>query len=188
MALKLAELVANELTAIINLPIAKDHSCSGVTLALKNISHAVVDQPWHCHGDCCDPYIADINNIPAVRDKMRLHILDGLLCMADGGPSYRSRKQLFLHEKILLSTDPVAVDTIGAEWIRDARADRHYPPLEEAKNAIEEVEGRAPKHIATAAARGLGNDRREKIEIRNVEIPENRPSHTEAAGKKEGES
>lgn len=179
---KVAELVANELTAIINLPILKDHGCSGVTLALKNISHAVVDVPWLCHGDCCDPYIADIVNIPSVRNKLRLHILDGLVGQADGGPGFTSWDVMFKNEKILFSCDPVAVDALGREWIVKARADLELPVMEEADNAIPGIKGRAPKHIATAASKGLGVDDPARIDVCKVNLG----AEEEAGQSKEG--
>jgi len=168
---RLAELVANRLTAIINLPVLKDHAAAGVTLSLKNLSHAVVDTPWRCHWNSCDPYIADIVGIPSVRDKLRLHILDGLLGLADGGPSFSSWDPVFTHERLLLSADPVAIDTLGLDWIVGARAKMGFPPLEEASSPIPGANGRPPKHIATAAARGLGTNSRERMEIRRVEVP-----------------
>jgi uncharacterized protein (DUF362 family) len=168
---KVAELVAKELTAIVNIPTLKDHACSGVTLALKNISHAVVDLPWMCHDDSCDPYIADIVNIPAVRDKLRLHILDGLMGLAEGGPSLRSLDHVYSEEKLLLSADPVALDTVGKEYIIAARKTMGYPPLEEAVNLITKQPGRPPKHIDTAAKRGLGTNDLKRIELVKLEIP-----------------
>ncbi len=168
---KVAELVANELTAIINIPVLKDHSCAGVTLALKNISHAIVDVPWLCHENCCDPYIADIVDIPIVRSKLRLHILDGLFGVADGAPPLKSMDCLFTNEKMLFSTDPVAVDTIGCGWIKDARKRMGFPPLEEAENSIGPSKGRPAKHIATAAKRGLGMNDLKKIDLVKVAIP-----------------
>jgi uncharacterized protein (DUF362 family) len=173
---KVAEFVQNKLTAIINLPILKDHVCSGVTLALKNISHAVVNTPWFCHDNNCDPHIADIVSIPGVKDKLRLHILDGLMGMADGGPPFRSFDVLFKKEKLLLSTDPVAVDAIGLEWIEKARKEMGMPTLEEAEIPTEYEElgtkGRPAKHIATAASRGLGTDDPARMEIVEVDVPE----------------
>jgi hypothetical protein len=167
---KVAELITSKLTAIINLPVLKDHACSGVTLSLKNISHAVIHTPWFCHANACDPYIADIVNIPTVRDKLRLHILDGLQGLAEGGPNFRTWDHVFTKERLLLSADPVAVDSIGHEWIAAVRKERDYPPLEEAPNRIPGQEGRPATHIATAAARGLGTDDPARIDLRRVEI------------------
>jgi len=182
--IRVAELVANEMTAIINIPVLKDHSCSGVTLALKNISHAVVNIPWLCHADCCDPSIADIVNIPCVRDKLRLHILDGIFGLADGGPGRQPLTKFFRPEKLLFSADPVAIDTIGCEWVVAARKEMEFPPLEEAKNAIEGVEGRSPKHIATAAGYGLGTNDRNQMDIVKVDFPPMKTERKEPAKEK----
>ncbi len=156
--IKLSELVTKRLTAIINLPVLKDHACAGVTLALKNISHAVIDTPWLCHDNCCDPHIADIMGIPALRKKIKLHILDALQGLADGGPQVGRMDMLFECDKILLSTDPVAIDAIGHEWIVKAREQKKLVPLAEAENRLTQAPGREATHIATAAARGLGTN------------------------------
>ncbi len=168
--IKLAELVANKITAIINLPVLKDHACAGVTLALKNISHAVIDTPWLCHDNCCDPYIADIVGIPSLRKKLRLHILDALQGVADGSPRATRMDMIFKCDKILLSTDPVAVDAIGHEWIVKAREEKGLVPLAKAMNHITQAPGREAKHIATAAVRGLGTDDPARMEIAKIEL------------------
>lgn len=165
---RVAELVESRLTAIVNLPTLKDHSLSGVTLALKNISHAVVDAPWDCHANGCDPYIADIVSIPSVRAKLRLHILDGLVGLAEGGPRFQSADYLFNSERILISTDPVALDTIGHQWIAAARVRHGLPRLEESDNGMEGVKGRSARHIATATSRGLGHNDPAQIELKKV--------------------
>ena len=97
---RVAELVANELTAIVNLGVLKDHTTAGVSGMLKNISHAVVERPWDCHDNFCDPYIADIVNIPVVRDKLRLHILDAVLGVTAGGPQLQSLDRLLMKERL----------------------------------------------------------------------------------------
>lgn len=169
---KLAELVANELTVIINLPVIKDHSTAGVSGALKNISHAVVDKPWHCHDNYCDPYIADIVSIPSLKNKLRLHILDGILGVAAGGPELKSLNHLLMNERLLLSTDPVAVDSIGYQWVVDARKKKGFPPLEERENPVPGMKGKPAGYIATAAKRGLGNNKPEHIELIKLKLPE----------------
>jgi len=107
-----------------------------------------------------------------VRSKLRLHILDGLLGQADGGPGFRTWNDMFVHEKMLFSVDPVAMDTIGRDWLAAARKEKGLPPLEEAENRVPgETKGRPPKHIDTAAARGLGTNDRERIEITQLTVP-----------------
>jgi uncharacterized protein (DUF362 family) len=101
---KVSELVVNELTAIINIPVLKQHTWAGISACMKNISHAVVAKPWHCHENFCNPYIADIISIPCIKNKLRLHVLDGIFGIADGGPELKSMNHMFVHEKLLLSS------------------------------------------------------------------------------------
>lgn len=169
---RIAELVANDLTAIINLPVIKDHSTAGVSGALKNISHAVVDKPWHCHDNYCDPYIADIVGIPSLKKKLRLHILDGIIGVAAGGPELKSLNHLLMNERLLLSTDPVAVDSIGYQWVVEARKEKGFPPLEERTNPVPGMKGEPAGYIATAAKKGLGNDKPENIDLLKLKLPE----------------
>jgi uncharacterized protein (DUF362 family) len=165
---RVAELVARRLTAIINLPVLKDHITGGMSGALKNISHAVVDRPWICHDNFCNPHIADIVNIPVVRDKLRLHILDGVLGVAAGGPALHSLDHLLVDEKLLFSTDPVAVDWIGYGWIDRARAERGLPPIEKRTDGAPGLTGIPGAYLATAAARGLGSNDPKRIELISV--------------------
>ena len=165
---RVAELVANELTAIINLAVLKDHLTAGVSGALKNISHAVVERPWQCHDNFCDPYIADIVNIPVVRDKLRLHILDAVVGIAAGGPQLQSLDRLFINERLLLSTDPVALDRIGYDWIAATRLERGYSPMESRTDRAPGMTGIPGGYIATAAARGLGIDDRAAMNIAKI--------------------
>jgi len=162
---RVSELVANELTAIINLGVLKDHITAGVSGVLKCISHAVVERPWDCHDDFCNPYIADIVNIPVVRDKLRLHVLDAVLGVAVGGPQLQSLDRLFMNERLLFSTDPVALDRIGYDWIAKARLDRGFSPMETRTDRAPGMTGIPGGYIATAAARGLGTDDRQAMQV-----------------------
>lgn len=170
---RVAELVANELTAIINLGVLKDHITAGVSGTLKCISHAVVDRPWNCHDNFCDPFIADIVNIPTVRDKLRLHILDAVLGVAVGGPQLQSLDRLLMKERLLFSTDPVALDRIGYEWVAKARLEKGFSPMETRTDRAPGMTGTPGGYIATAAARGLGTDDPEAVQI--VKVRSDRP-------------
>jgi uncharacterized protein (DUF362 family) len=166
--IRVSELVARRLTAIINLAVLKDHITAGMSGALKNISHAVVDRPWICHDNFCNPHIGDIVNIPTVRDKLRLHILDGVLGVAAGGPALHSLDHLLVEEKLLLSTDPVAVDWIGYGWIERARRARGLPPIAKRTDGAPGLTGIPGAYLETAAARGLGTIDPQRIELISV--------------------
>lgn len=152
---RITRIITREVDAILNLPILKDHSIAGVTIAMKN-HYGSIDNPGKHHGNNCDPYIADLNAVPAIKNKTRLIICDALRPLCQGGP--RDRPQFrWIFGGLLLSTDPVAHDTVGMGIIKARRAEVGLPPLERV--------GRPPKHIATAAARGLGINDPKRIRV-----------------------
>jgi len=146
--------------AVINLPVLKDHGIAGVTMALKNLFGAI-HNPNKYHGNAGDPYIADVNMLPSIRQKVRLTICDATTAQYEGGPSYMPQ-WTWPYNGLLVSRDPVALDYTGWQIIERKRAERGMKSLE--------VLGRAPAYIATAADthHGLGtNDPKliERIEI-----------------------
>ena len=90
----------NLINKIINIPVLKDHSSAGVTLALKNISHGMVNNVCRSHVgpakglNRCAEFIPRVVALPALRRKIVLHILDGLIGQWQGGPSPGARPGL----------------------------------------------------------------------------------------------
>jgi uncharacterized protein (DUF362 family) len=156
----LARLLTGRITALINLPIIKDHEISGTTLSMKNLSHGLTDKPWEFHGNNCDPYIAHINGLPAVTKKHKLVIADGLLGCCDGGPGYKS-DGIVKYESLLFAVDRVAFDTVATGMIEAARARKGFKTLA--------ADGRPPKYLLTAEKIGLGNHDEKRIDHRIVE-------------------
>ncbi|HJN17416.1 MAG TPA: DUF362 domain-containing protein, partial [Armatimonadota bacterium] len=141
---RLAKIVTQRCSAIVNLPVLKDHSISGVTLAMKN-HYGSHDNPRDHHGNGGDPYIADLNSIPAIRDKTRLIVGDCTRGCAQGGPYASDPRWLWSPNGIMVATDPVAHDAYGAKVLSDKRSELGLGALE-------------PKHVATAAAMGIGSN------------------------------
>ncbi|MFH1742406.1 MAG: DUF362 domain-containing protein [bacterium] len=156
----LSKILTEQITALINMPIIKDHDMAGTTLSMKNLSHGITENPGPHHDNGCDPYIAQINAIPVVGEKHRLVVLDGLRGCYDGGPSYKE-STTYNYESILVSTDRLAIDTIGTEKIEAARRAKGVPALDEARHP--------PRYLATAAQLGLGQSDRTQIEHRMIE-------------------
>jgi uncharacterized protein (DUF362 family) len=127
--------------AVINLPVLKDHGIAGVTLALKSMFGAI-HNPNKYHSDAGNPYVADVNAFPAIRQKVRLHICDGLNAQYDGGPSFMPQ-WMWPFNGLLVSRDPVALDYVGWKIIEKKRAEMGAPSLRELK--------REPAYISTAA-------------------------------------
>jgi uncharacterized protein (DUF362 family) len=153
-----ATLVTRYCTALINLPILKDHDLSGVSLGMKNW-YGAIHNPNKYHDNNCNPYIADLSTHPDFRKKIRLTLVDGLIGQYHGGPSLKPRF-VFPFEGLLASTDPVAVDRLGAEIIEKQREVHGHKTLKE--------EGRPPVYIETAARLGLGTDQPDKMEVKEV--------------------
>jgi uncharacterized protein (DUF362 family) len=148
-------LVSSRCTALINVPVLKDHDLSGVSLGLKNF-YGAIHNPNKYHDNNCDPHIADLNTHPYLKDKLRLTICDGLTMQYNGGPAFKPQwNEAF--STLIFGIDPVAVDRVGCTLIEQKRREKRLPPLKDA--------GRNPVHIATAAQRGLGIDDPARIEL-----------------------
>jgi len=140
-------IIARQCDALINIPVLKDHELSGVSLGLKNF-YGAIHNPNKYHDNGCDPYIADLNCHPYIRNKLCLTIIDALTAQYQGGPAYRQQWN-WPYAGLIFSHDPVAADRIGAQIIDQQRIKCGLPLLTDA--------GRDPVHIQTAAKRGLGN-------------------------------
>ena len=143
--------------------ILKDHGLAGVTLCLKNISYGICNNNGRFHGpDHISTFITDIYSLPEVRKKIVLNIIDGLEACFEKGPLPRTPNVLFTPKTLWLSTDPVALDTLGLEVVEAKREEKGYPALREIRPAID--------HIAMAAGAGLGTNNKEEIEVVKIDM------------------
>ena len=155
----LSKILTEQIDALINVPIMKDHRRAGTTLSLKNLSHGITDNPNKHHSNCCDPYIGEINAIPVVCEKHRLVVMDALRGGCDGGPGYKP-DAVVNYESLYVSTDRVAIDTVGSERVAAARKEKGLAPIEEI--------GRPTKYLVTAERLGLGHHNKAKIDHQTV--------------------
>ncbi len=139
-------------TALINVPIIKDHGICGVTLALKN-HLGTCNNPASFHPHHGNPFIADLNAHPEIKEKTRLVICDALRGMFNGGPGFRPRGA-WAYNGIIASLDPVAHDFVGLQIIEAKRREKGLPPV-----------GAKARYIATAERRGVGVADPSKIEL-----------------------
>lgn len=145
---------------VIGIPILKDHSMAGVTFAMKNM-YGVVDRPEDLHATGCSPAVADLNCIPAIRNKVRFTIGDAMTSVYDGGPGFHPER-LWQPNSLVVGMDRVAVDTIAWQMIAKKRAEVGMPTLE--------AVGRPPRYIAVAAdaAHRLGTNDPKRIHLMEV--------------------
>jgi uncharacterized protein (DUF362 family) len=153
-----AELLVDDLTALINVGVLKDHDLAGVSIGLKNW-YGVIHNPNKHHDEGCAPFIHHLAAFPLIRKKLRLTVVDGTNAQCQGGPAW-SRKWAWRWNGILASVDPVAVDAVGWGLIEERRAEVGLPSLAEAD--------REPVWIAAAGKLGLGVADPKRIRIEKV--------------------
>jgi uncharacterized protein (DUF362 family) len=106
-ALKEWEIYGEALSAnlIINVPIAKHHSLTRLTLACKNIMGIMGGNRGYIHRDIEDA-LADMNSVV----KSQLTIIDATRILTNHGPSGGSLRDVKVLDKVIASTDMVAAD------------------------------------------------------------------------------
>lgn len=153
-----SQIVSSMCDVIINLPTLKDHSIAGVTGALKNMFGAIHNpNKYHLYNG--NPYIADVNMLPSIRNKVRLTIMDAVEAQYEGGPSFMPQWR-WNFNGLIMGLDRVALDYTAWQIIDKKRLEMGFKSLKES--------GREPKYIATAAAHGLGLNDPARIEVISV--------------------
>jgi uncharacterized protein (DUF362 family) len=159
-ASRLARVLTEQVDVVLNLPVLKQHMLSGMSGALKN-QFGCIHNPNKMHLDKCDPYISEVNALPAIRHKQRLIVMDALRPVVDNGPSYQPGMGEVANA-LLFAVDPVAVDVVGLELLEELRRKRGLAPLDKVDLA--------PTHIATSAKMGLGQGDRAAIDLVSIEV------------------
>lgn len=104
-------------TALVNTRPVRTHHWAGVGTLLKNyIQFVPRPSDYHPNG-CAD--LGRIWTLPQVKGKTRLNILVALTPQFYGrGANFFDRRYVWPYRGIIVGTDPVAVDTVGAEILR----------------------------------------------------------------------
>jgi hypothetical protein len=104
-------------TALVNVRPVRTHHWSGVGTCLKNYI-MFVRLPSSYHGDACSE-LGRIWTLPVVKGKTRLNILCALTPQFYGrGANYFDKRYVWPYKGLIVGTDPVAVDAVGAELLR----------------------------------------------------------------------
>lgn len=155
-----SRIVTDYCDGIINLPVLRDHSIAGISVALKNMFGAI-HNPNKYHLNTGDPYIADVNAFPVFRKKIRLTIVDALEAQYHGGPAFQPQWR-WPFAGLIVGQDRVAIDRIAWDIIEEKRKEKGLPSLKQ--------EDREPRYIFTAAdgEHQLGIHNKNKIEVIHV--------------------
>ena len=169
-----AKFITREVNKLINLCVLKDHQSAGITLALKNLSHGLVNNVSRSHGtrtlNACGAFIPAVVAMPVIRNKAVLHILDGVKGLYHGGPGARPQF-IWEHRTMYFATDPVALDHVGWRVIDEKRAQAGMKPVaEDPPDKFSTFLRRQPEHVEIAGALGLGVWAWDKIDLRRIRL------------------
>ncbi len=170
-----AKFLTREVNKMINLSVLKHHQSAGVTLALKNMSHGLVNNVSRSHAtrtlNACNSFIPAIVDAPVIREKVVLQILDGVKGAYHGGPGSKVGKYVWRHETMYFATDPVALDHLGWKVIDEKRKQMGMLPVGEAPPDADSTFYRMqPEHVEIAGALGLGVFDEAKMEVRRIDL------------------
>jgi len=169
-----AHFITKEVNKLINLPVLKDHQSAGVTLALKNLSHGLVNNVCRSHSsstlNTCGSFIPAVVSMPVIRNKTVLHVLDGVKGLYHGGPGARP-EFVWEHKTIYFATDPVALDQICWKAIDEKRVAMGMKTIaDDRPDKYSTFWNRQPEHVEIAGAMGLGEWDESKIDIRRIRL------------------
>ena len=129
---------------LINLPQAKSHSNTGVSMGIKGLMGLIYDR-WSFHSKYnINQALADLATVI----RPQLTILDATRALTTGGPG--GPGQIVKPNLVVAGTDPVAVDSYGvtvAPWYG------------------QQFKGRQVEHLLMASQRGLGTIDVEQVKV-----------------------
>lgn len=109
----------------INCPLLKRHTASGVTGAMKNV-YGIIHNPADYHLPGLHTALPQLYALPLVGPRIRLNILDALNTVAFADTSSTSDSA---PARILVSKDPVAIDSRGFDLINQVRVAKSQKPV-----------------------------------------------------------
>lgn len=113
------------ITALISLPGLKAHWLTGIGTVIKNyILYSGAPRNYH---DQNSAKLGEIWNLPQVKGKTRLILVDALYPVCDKGPQVDPRYR-WAYNGLIAGTDPVAVEAVGLKIIQAKREELRGEP------------------------------------------------------------
>ena len=149
-----SRIVAEQVNALICVPVLKDHNLAGASLGMKNF-YGAIHNPNKYHDNNCDPYVPDVVSHRYIVPKWRLTVCDATRAQYNAGPARHPGFE-WRFGGLIVGTDFVAADAVAADLLDERRKAEGLKSLAADK--------RPPKYILTAASYGLGQADLGKIE------------------------
>jgi hypothetical protein len=153
------KIITQEVDKVINIPILKNAGGS-ITNAMKNLAFGSVSNTGRLHEKLWNDTCAEVCAFAPIRDKVVLNITDALRGCFNGGPG-ANPQFICNYNRLLISTDPVAIDRIGYDIIAEKRI---------AEGIQKAAAPESLKFLTMSSALGLGISEKDKIELKESEI------------------
>ena len=115
-------------------------------------------------------FIPAVVNLPVFRQKVVLHIVDGVRSLYNGGPGARPQF-MWEHHTLYFGTDPVALDKTGWKVIDAKRAELGLEPVAFSRaDRANRFSHPQVEHIELAGILGLGEFDDTKIDVRRFHL------------------
>ena len=179
----LVRMVTDTFSKVINVPNVKDHGAAGVTGCLKNIAYGNFSNVARSHREEKTntlSFIGTLASVEPLKSKTVLQVMDGLKGVWHGGPFVKDSRFVFFPKRIIIGTDPVAMDRQVIDMVEAKRKEMGAPSVWD--RSLEHVDGaramdpnfnafiREPGHIEFAGNLGLGVYDQDKIHHWRIEV------------------
>lgn len=142
---------AFETDVLINVPILKHHSMARVTMGMKNLMGLLGGNRSAIHPGF-DQKLADVNTVLVPH----LTIIDAYRVLKAHGPNSGTPEDVALARHVVVGTDPVAVDSYGAELFGRVTG--------------QDLKGSDIGHIRIGHEMGLGEIDLAKVEVNEIDL------------------
>jgi hypothetical protein len=149
-----------ECDALINMPILKSHMIAGISFAMKN-HYGSISSPSLLHSNIGNA-MAELNALSPIKDRTRLIIGDTLTACLEYRGAYPYWSSDWTGDSILMSFDPVAIDTMALQMLERLLTDEGGSPAS--------LLAMATPCLESAAALGLGTNDPENIDPVEVNL------------------
>lgn len=169
-----SQFLTKQVNKLINVPVLKSHQSAGVTLTMKNLSHGMVNNVNRSHINRelneCSLFIPAVVDLPVIRQKTVLNIIEGVKAGYNGGPG-TPPQFVWEHKTMYFGTDPIALDKTGWRVIDAKRKLEGLPPVAETApgDKFNNYWGQ-PQHIELGSQIGLGIFDDKKIELKKFSV------------------
>ncbi len=151
------KILTQEVDKVINVPSLSDSYLTGIQGALVNITLQNIDNWRRFTKESGASYVAEIYADEAIRPKVIMTILDGLILQFAGGP-YPNPNYTTIKNSLFLSRDPVAIDATSIRMIDELRVLNRLPKCAEMAS-----------YVQIASQMGVGQSEEKNIILRYIE-------------------